>query len=98
MLEAMTAQTLWQRLEENQGRTFHTARGLGFTYELRGYEMFVSRKEKSITRATVWLAWGKARELNWIVTGPKKLGVFGASYLYPIFLELGWIRKEERET
>ena len=32
----------------------------------------------------------KAQELG-CVTGPKQLGVFGASYLYPVFLRLGII-------
>ena len=31
-------------------------------------------------------------KLPLLVTGPKKLGIFGASYLYPIFMELGIIR------
>ena len=53
--------------------------------------MFVNRKEKSITRATVNLAFEKGLELKSVVTGPKKLGVFGASYLYPVFVRLGVI-------
>jgi hypothetical protein len=39
------------------------------------------------------IALRKALELNRIVSGPKKLGCFGASYLYPVFLELGIIKK-----
>ena len=46
---------------------------------------------KSITQSTVFIAFHKALELEGIVTGPKKLGTFGASYLYPVFLELGVI-------
>lgn len=42
----------------------------------------MDRKEKSITRATVELAYRRAVELGENATGPKKLGVFGASYLY----------------
>ena len=52
--------------------------------------MFVSRKEKSVTRASILVAYKKAQELG-RVTGPKQLGVFGASYLYPVFLRLGII-------
>ena len=52
--------------------------------------MFVSRKEKSVTRASILVAYKKAQELG-CVTGPKQLGVFGASYLYPVFLRLGII-------
>ena len=63
-------------------------------------EMVVDRRGKTITRATVDLALATTKQLQAeqgvdspLVTGPKKLGVFGASYLYPIFLELGIIRK-----
>lgn len=70
---------------------FFTAKNLEFTYAIRGGELFVSRKEKSITRATVELAFWRALELKEATTGPKKLGVFGASYLYPVFIELGVI-------
>ena len=27
-----------------------------------------------------------------VVAGPKKLGTFGASYLYPVFVRIGVIR------
>lgn len=64
--------------------------------ELLG-EMVIDRKEKTITRNTVLLAYEMARELmesEGCVSGTKKLGVFGASYLYPVFLELGICKKE----
>ena len=54
--------------------------------------MFVTRKDKSITRASVMAAFGKALELGRVVTGPKKLGTFGASYLYPVFQKIGVIK------
>ena len=66
--------------------------GLDFTYKIRGGEMFVDRKEKSITRATVMKAYGKVVELDGAVKGPKALGTFGASYLYPIFVKMGLIK------
>ncbi len=53
--------------------------------------MFVSRKSKSITQSTVMMAFHKALELGGQATGPKKLGTFGASYLYPVFVEIGVI-------
>ena len=56
--------------------------------------MFVNRKEKSITKATAGMALSKALQLEGIVSGPKKLGTFGASYLYPIFLYFEIIRQE----
>ena len=86
---------LWAALSAFQGVHFYTARNLAFTYMIRGNEMFVSRKDKSITRATVEIAFQRAVKLQkneGLVSGPKKLGTFGASYLYPVFLHLGMIR------
>lgn len=85
---------LWSALAQCAGRPFRTAKGLEFRYEIRGNEMFVSRKNKSITYATVMLAFRTAMELQaegTPVRGPKKLGTFGASYLYPVFCALGVI-------
>ena len=83
---------LWSMLIYLQGCVFLTAKGLKFTYKIKGGEMFVNRKSKSIRQATVFMAFWKAVELGGAVAGPKKLGTFGASYLYPIFVKLGVIR------
>ena len=83
---------LWQELIYLQGCLFTTSKGLDFTYKIHGGEMFVDRKEKSITRATVMKAYGKVIELDGVVKGPKTLGTFGASYLYPIFVKMGLIK------
>ena len=88
---------LWQELIYLQGCLFRTygrngVGGVDFTYKIRGGEMFVDRKEKSITRATVMKAYGKVVELDGVVKGPKTLGTFGASYLYPIFVKMGLIK------
>ncbi len=85
--------SLWEELIALEGHTFYTAKGLQFTYRIKGNEMFVDRKDKSITRATVELAYEKAIALGTEATGPKKLNCFGASYLYPVFLELGVIKR-----
>lgn len=85
---------VWEALLLLQGSTFYTRKGMPFTYQIKGHEMFISRKEKSLTKATVLLAFHHAVQLQkngCIVDGPKKLGTFGASYLYPIFIELGII-------
>lgn len=85
---------LWETLVAFQDYPFQTAKKLEFSYVLKGYEMFVSRKDKSITKSTVLLSFHKALEVQkqaGLVAGPKKLGTFGASYLYPIFLHLGII-------
>ena len=86
--------TLWSMLIYLQGCVFLTAKGLKFTYKIKGGEMFVNRKSKSITQATVFMAFRKAMELGGAVSGPKKLGTFGACYLYPIFVRLGVIRAD----
>lgn len=82
---------VWEVLVGFEGYTFYTYRGLDFQYEIRGYELFVSRKEKSVTRSSVEIAVEKALERGRIVTGPKQLKVFGASYLYPVFQKIGFI-------
>ena len=90
--DAEREQKLWQELTYLQGCLFTTSKGLDFTYKIHGGEMFVDRKEKSITRATVMKAYGKVVELDGVVKGPKTLGTFGASYLYPIFVKMGLIK------
>lgn len=82
---------LWNLLNDLQGCVFLTAKGLKFTYKIHGGEMFVNRKSKSITQATVFMTFRKAMELEGAITGPKKLGIFGASYLYPVFVRIGGI-------
>ena len=96
---------IWSMLLAHAGEEFLTARGLPFTYHQKISrtgeplgELVIDRKEKTITRNTVLLAYEKALELmekEGCVKGPKKLGVFGASYLYPVFLELGICRRKE---
>ncbi len=84
-------QDFWRRFCELAGETFTTLRGLDFSYDVKGNEIFFDRKEKSVTLATVIQAYRKAMELNAFgieITGPKQLGVFGASYLYPVIMRL----------
>lgn len=89
-------EALWELMSRLAGCVFLTAKGLKFTYKIHGGEMFVNRKSKSITQATVFMAYWKAVELmkeNGSVNGPKQLGTFGASYLYPVFARIGVISK-----
>lgn len=90
LLREQTPEALWEVIRALEGVTFYTAKGLEYSYTIRGKEMFVSRKEKSVTSSSIWMAYQKALELK-VVTGPKQLGVFGASYLYPVFQRLGII-------
>lgn len=89
---------LWEHLSSCAHRTFHTAKGLEFTISIRGNELIVDRKEKSVTRASVNRAYHRARELGGIVPGPKTLGTFGASYLYPIFCAFDIIDRERSQA
>lgn len=78
-------------LQVHEGETFYTAKGLPFHYLIHGRELFVNRKNKSITISTVAnaLARIEAREAaGEAITGPKKIGCYGASYLYPVLLAL----------
>lgn len=91
---------LWNALLLLEGESFETTKHLKYSYSIRGYEIFVSRKDKSITRSTVNLSLRNAMELQKAglpVSGPKKLKTFGASYLYPIFMEIGVIRQDGME-
>lgn len=42
-----------------------------------------------LPKSTVEITIQKAAEYQGMVAGPKQLKVFGASYLYPIFIHLG---------
>lgn len=98
--QTVLGDALWDALVMLEGKNFETAKHLHYSYSIKGYEIFVSRKDKSITRATVNLSLRNAMELQKAglpVSGPKKLKTFGASYLYPIFLELGVILPDKVE-
>lgn len=89
---------LWNAVVLFAGYPFKTSKNLEFTYTVKkkhngelGNELVITRKEKTITKATVLMAYQKAMELGGEVTGPKKLGTFGASYLYAMFVRFGVI-------
>lgn len=49
------------------------------------------------SRASVMKAFHRARQLQHekgFVSGPKELGTFGASYIYPVFLRIGVCSKK----
>ncbi len=90
-------ESLWATIVLFDGYPFYTAKGLLFRYKVKGGELFVNRKEKSITESSVRICYEKAVEMNGIVPGPKKLGVFGASYLYPVLVRFGVIKRVEKK-
>ncbi len=85
----------WKRFCACEGRGFSTMKGFQFTFEGRGNEVFFDRKAKSVTRATIIRGYKKALELvgsGVQITTPKQLGVFGASYLFPVLTWLGVVK------
>lgn len=57
-------QTLWETLLLFEGYPFITAKGLRYYYTIKGNEVFFTRKEKSVTRATVNIAFQTALKLQ----------------------------------
>jgi hypothetical protein len=91
-------EALWNALLKFEGYPFKTAKGLRYYYTIKGNEIFFSRKEKSVTKASVVIALETAIDLQkngTQITGPKMLRCFGASYLYPVFRKLGVICDSE---
>ena len=93
-------QMLWEVLLMHENFAFTTARGLKFKYTIKGGELFVNRKEnsKSLTKSSIFMAFHNAIRLQYqdgFVKGPKKLGTFGASYLYAIFIKFGIITDKQ---
>lgn len=79
----------WEELIKYQGNTFYTAKKLPFTYTIKGGEMFVDRRSKSITRATYEKAVEKIRnDKEHQITGPKSLCCFGAPYIWAVIQAL----------
>ena len=92
---------LWEELLAHQNESMRTSGrgsrpGVEFSYHIRGAEMFVSNREKSITRSTILYAYRKVRELQESgaeIKGPKTIGVHGDSYIFAIFKKIGVIRE-----
>lgn len=86
---AQKTEELWKLLEARQGEIFYTAKKLPFQYTIRGGEMFVDRRSRSITRATFANALKKIEEHPDEVKGPKSLNVFGAPYVWALLVAFG---------
>lgn len=92
---SLDGEELWQQLEQHQGQTFYTAKNLPFTYAIRGGEMFVDRRSKSITRATFQKALDRVQAEPEKVTGPKALNVFGAPYVFALLRQYPYSSTEK---
>ena len=55
----ITISNLWDVIQEHEGKSFLTKKGLPFTYVIKGGELFTDRRERSITRSTFEKAYAK---------------------------------------
>lgn len=99
----VTIEKLWDVIQENQGKSFLTKKGLPFTYSIKGGELFTDRRERSITRSTFEKAYEKLQNdqvgenaLRKIV-GPKTLNVYGAPYVWAVFMGIGIIEEDSHQ-
>lgn len=88
---------LWDAIRIFAGYRFTTAKSLVFRYTVFGNEIRVDRKKKSIVRSSVNMALKKVIDADGKIRGPKELGVYGASYLYPMFQRFGLIQEETKK-
>lgn len=94
---------LWDVIGEHQGKSFLTKKGLPFTYTIKGGELFTDRRERSITRSTFEKAYEKLRLDRAVedapakIVGPKTLNVYGAPYIWAVFMGIGLIEEEMRQ-
>lgn len=84
---------LWEAIRLFEGYRFITVKGLAFHYTVSGNEILVDRKKNSkpIVRSSVNMSLKTVIEQKGAVSGPKALGIYGASYLYPVFRRFGLI-------
>ena len=84
----VTTENLWEIIVSLQGTTFYTAKNLPFTYTVKGGELFTDRRGRSVTRSTFEKAFEKIRS-DAAVTGPKKLNMYGAPYVFAVLKAIG---------
>ena len=84
MDEKITIDLLWELLIKHQNETFYTMKRLPFTYYVKGGEIFVDRRSKSITKSTFSQGLEIIKHDPEHITGPKSLCVFGAPYIWAI--------------
>lgn len=90
----LTEHIIWDVVSSFADYPFYTNRGMKFLYKICGGEMQVNRKKKTITKATVLVFVNRVLQMNNVgeqITGSKKIGTFGASYLFAIFKRFGLI-------
>ena len=79
-------------MQSLRGRTFTTAKGLQFTVTLAGQRAVRFPQAQVHHTGDGMRAYMRLLELQArgeVVDGPRRLGTFGASYLYAIFIAVG---------
>jgi len=92
---------LWIVVELFAGYPFTTTGGCKFSYSVRGNWIHVDRETPVIARATVDAAYRDAQELSSQgvdITGSKQIDNSVASYLFPMFMRFGIIKKTAART
>lgn len=72
--------------------SIYTSREMKFSYTVHGSKIQADWKNKTIMKTTVLLFIDQVLEMKnegKKITGSKKIGTFGASYLYSIFMRIG---------
>ncbi|MCI9336311.1 MAG: hypothetical protein HFH93_02035 [Lachnospiraceae bacterium] len=96
-----TVPGLWDVIREHEGQQFLTKKGLPFTYNIKGGELFTNRRERSITRSTFEKAYEKliqdqvGEDAPKRIVGPKTLNCYGAPYIWAVFTGIGLIREAQ---
>lgn len=97
--QKITISNLWDEIQAHEGKDFQTKKGLPFTYTIKGGELFTNRRERSITRSTFEKAYNKlvqdqeGENAPRKIVGPKTLNVYGAPYVWAVFMGIGLIEE-----
>ena len=107
LLRAPNEETLWNCVIAFRGYTFHTIKGLHFSYEIKTgrngsltKELWIDRREgsKSLAWSSVLLAFGNVKKIGAVVDRPKALGdIRGVSYIYGMFCRFGLVAAPDKK-
>ena len=101
LMEDPSEETLWDCVIAFRGYSFHTIKGLPFSYIIKTgrngsltKELWIDRREgsKSLSWSSVLLAFRNVKEIGAVVERPKMLGdIRGISYIYGMFCRFGLV-------
>ena len=92
---------LWNVVELFACYPFKTTEGSKFSYSVRGNEMYINRDTLVITLETVDAAYQEVLKLSSRgvdITESKQIDSLVASYLFPMFVRFGIIKRIDTET